>query len=134
MLVNTKKKMHIDMNPSTSHVGKKGEQKATQFLLDDGYTIVDCNWRSRLGEIDIIAEKDDVLVFFEVKTVPNTSVDTLEVILGKIKQKKIVETAKRFLQNNRQYKERYIRFDVLIVDMVGFPSVYHIQNAFSEFI
>ncbi len=117
---------------NSTSIGKRGEEKACNHLINNGYTIVERDWRTLQGEIDIIAEKKDVLIFFEVKTVPNSASETLELILGKIKQKKIVETAKRFLNINRQYKERYIRFDVLIIDMHGLPPVYHIQSAFSE--
>ncbi len=112
--------------------GAIGEKKARDFLTEKGYTILACNWRNRRGEIDIIALKNSVLVFFEVKTLTNSTAETLEIVLGKIKQKKIVETAKCFLEINRQYIQGYIRFDVLVVDMPGFPSVYHIEDAFSE--
>ena len=43
-----------------------------------------------------------------------------------------VKMSKCFLQNNREYNDRYIRFDVIILDMKGLPPVYHIENAFSE--
>ena len=59
---------------------------------------------------------------------------TLEKELGQMKQKRIVETAKCFLSKYRQYNCRYIRFDVLVVDMPDFESVYHIENAFSEYV
>jgi len=50
------------------------------------------------------------------------------------KQKKIIETSKRFLSNNRQYSKHYIRYDVIVVDMPSLPAVYHIENAFSELV
>ena len=84
------------------------------------------------GEIDIIATIDNTLVFVEVKTLPSGNIETLELILGKIKQKRIAETTKCFLNLYRQYNDRYIRFDVIVIDMPGFDSVYHLENAFSE--
>ena len=117
---------------STKQRGDAGEQIACDFLEHDGFTIIARNWRKRSGEIDIIALKNSVLVFVEVKTLANGTTETLELILGKIKQKKIIQTAKLFLQNNRQYIERYIRFDVLVIGMPGFPPVYHIEDAFME--
>jgi len=119
---------------SSKEIGTLGEQKAADFLKEKGYSIVICNWRNRRGEIDIIAVMGETLVFAEVKTVPHGNLETLEYILGNIKQKKIVETAKYFLQDNRQYNKSYIRFDVLIVDMPCYSPVYHIKNAFSEFV
>ncbi len=118
--------------PSSRDLGNKGEQRAREYLQKEGYTILSYNWRNKRGEIDIIAHKNNMLVFAEVKTLPKGSIETLEIMLGKIKQKKIIETAKCFLLDNRQYIQGYIRFDVLVVDMPGFPSVYHIEEAFSE--
>ena len=97
-----------------------------------GYEIVARNWRSRRGEIDIIAQKDGVLVFAEVKTLPSGDLETLAHELDRRKQKRIVETAKLFLANNRKYKYTAIRFDVLVVDMPDWSEVYHIEDAFSE--
>ena len=49
-------------------LGAHGEQLAVAFCLERGFTIVARNWRCRLGEIDLIAKKDDVIHFIEVKT------------------------------------------------------------------
>ena len=75
-----------------------------------------------------------MLVFAEVKTLPNGNADMLSRVLDDRKQKKIIETSKRFLSNNRQYSKHYIRYDVIVVDMPSFPAVYHIENAFSELV
>lgn len=48
--------------------GQQGEQKAADYLLAHGYTILERNWQKKIGEIDIIAQKDQVIYFFEVKT------------------------------------------------------------------
>jgi len=114
--------------------GKEGEKKAEDYLKEQGYRILYRNWRTRRGEIDLIAEKDGTLVFAEVKTLPASTLETVEHVLGGIKQKKIIETAKCFLLENRQYSNSYIRFDVLIVDVPFYSPVYHIKNAFSEFV
>ena len=92
------------------------------------------NWQTKSGEIDIIALSNDVLVFAEVKTLPNGNADMLSHVLDGRKQKKIIETSKRFLLNNRQYSKHYIRYDVIVVDMPSLPAVYHIENAFSELV
>ena len=112
--------------------GIDGEQKAVDYLISKNYTILHRNWRTKKGEIDIIAKIDDTIVFVEVKTLPSGNLETLEHILGKIKQKRIAETTKCFLNLYRQYNNSYIRFDVIVIDMPGFDSVYHIENAFSE--
>lgn len=119
---------------SARSVGNDGENRAADFLSENSYTIIGRNWRTRCGEIDIIASKDDVLVFVEVKTLPSGSLETLSHELDLRKQRKIIETANFFLLKHRQYNNRKIRFDVIVVDMPNLPSVYHIQDAFSEFL
>ena len=105
---------------SNKNVGNDGEKRAVDYLIENGYKILFRNWRLSGGEIDIIALKDDVLVFVEVKTLPNSTVDMLEKVLNKE------------IQNHREYINGYIRFDVIIIDMKGLPPIYHIENAFSE--
>ena len=112
--------------------GNQGENKAFDYLKSKGYSIIARNWRSRYGEIDIIAFKNNTLVFVEVKTLPNASIDMLQKVLNTEKQKRILKTSKCFLLNNRQYSNCYIRYDVCIMDMPGLPNVYHIENAFLE--
>jgi putative endonuclease len=112
--------------------GRAGEERSARNLQDLGYQILFQNWRTRTGEIDIIAFKEPFLVFVEVKTLPHGNLAMLDQVLGKIKRKRIIETAKYFVHKYRQYSNSYMRFDVLIVDMPGLPSLYHIENAFSE--
>ena len=68
--------------------GVDGEQKAVDYLISKNYKILHRNWRTKRGEIDIIATIDDTIVFVEVKTLPSGNLETLEHILGEIKQKK----------------------------------------------
>ena len=132
---------HYNYSDNTSQLKKKqeakqrgidGEQRAVDYLISKNYKILHRNWRTKLGEIDIIATIDDTIVFVEVKTLPSGNLETLEHILGEIKQKRIAETTKCFLNLYRQYNDRYIRFYVIVIDMPGFDSVYHLENAFSE--
>lgn len=117
---------------NTKISGNNGEQKAVDYLISQNYEILARNWRTQTGEIDIIVKKDDTLVFVEVKTLPNGTVDMLEKELNTNKQNRIIKTSKRFLINNRQYSNSYIRYDVILIDMPGLKPVYHIENAFTE--
>ena len=119
---------------STCSVGNEGEEKAASFLIQNYYRIIGRNFRTRSGEIDIIAKKDDVLVFVEVKSLPSGNADTLAHELDLRKQRKIIKTANFFLSKHREYNSSRIRFDVIVIDMPNLPSVYHIQDAFSEFV
>lgn len=112
--------------------GNTGEDRACDYLKSKGYSILSRNWRTRDGEIDIIVEKAETIVFVEVKTLPNGTMDMLEKELNHQKQHRIIKTSKRFLINHRQYINSYIRYDVILIDMPGKPPVYHIENAFTE--
>ena len=128
------KKLSDSNFPSTRTIGTSGENKAADFLLSRGYEIIARNWRTRYGEIDIIALYEGILVFAEVKTLPSGDLETLSHELNLRKQKRIIETAKFFLAKYRQYSNSKIRFDVLVVDMPQFEPVYHIADAFSELV
>ncbi|MBQ0166200.1 MAG: YraN family protein [Treponema sp.] len=117
---------------STRQIGNEGEDTAAAYLQQNGYAIIDRNWRTRRGEIDIVAEKDSFIVFAEVKRQTSFNLETLREKLNAKKQKTIVETAKCYLAKHRQYNCKYVRFDVLVVDMPGLEPVFHIENAFSE--
>ena len=113
-------------------------KKQLGFLVEKKYQILFRNWRTKTGEIDIIAldfsnPKGVTLVFVEVKTLPSGNPETLEKELSVTKQKKIVKTSKCFLLEYRQYKYSYIRYDVVVVDMPGQEPIWHIENAFSEY-
>lgn len=119
-------------NINTKVIGNEGENKALEFLLRNGYELLHKNWRTRFGEIDIIVKKDNLIVFVEVKSLPKGNLDYLSKVLNKDKQERIIKTSKRFLLNNRQYSNSYIRYDVIVIDMPGISEVYHIENAFME--
>ena len=117
---------------STREKGNLGEDRAVNFLLSQKYEILNRNYRIRTGEIDIVALKDDTVVFVEVKSLPHGNLEILSHELNSTKQKKIIKTSKSYLQNHRQYSNRFIRYDVLAIDVPGLDPVHHIVNAFSE--
>lgn len=117
---------------NTKTIGNKGEQKAADYLLKKGYEIIQRNFRLPTGEIDIIARKNQKIVFVEVKSLPNGNLELLSKVLNQDKQNRIIKTSKRFLINHRQYSNDYVAYDVIVVDMPGFSEVYHIENAFME--
>jgi putative endonuclease len=117
---------------STKAVGDAGEARAAAFLERQGYTILERNWRTRTGELDIIARTQGTIVFVDVKTLPSGTWETVAHLLGPKKQKRVVKTAKSFLNLFRQYSDDHVRFDVLILDMPGLAAIHHIQGAFGE--
>lgn len=113
-------------------IGNAGEDRAACFYAERGFEIVARNFRTKYGEIDIIAAKEDLIVFAEVKTLPGGDADTLAHELNASKQRKIIESAQFFLEKHRKYNNSIVRFDAVVVDMPGVDPVYLIENAFSE--
>ncbi len=115
-------------------IGRAGEKIAAQFLLSKGYKILTQNFRhSKLGEIDIVAEKKGVLIFCEVKTRKDKKFgQPFEAVTLK-KQKTIKKIAQIYLQKHGR-RGKDIRFDVisLILSLDDNPEeLIHIENAFS---
>ena len=117
---------------NTKIVGNEGESRAAACLEAKGFQMLERNWRTKRGEVDIIAVKNDILVFVEVKTLPNGTLDMIQRELNYQKRQRIIKTSKRFLLKHREYNNSYVRFDVIVIDMPGLEPVYHIENAFSE--
>jgi len=116
------------MNHKTE-LGKSGENIVAQKLKKDGFAILNQNYRRRFGEIDIIATKDDLLIFVEVKMRKNPLFD-LAYLIGPSKQKKIISVAKEYLARYDHYG-KVCRFDVALIE--GTPDNYNLryyENAF----
>ena len=112
---------------STFLSGRYGEKAAADFLKDDGYTILERNFRGANGEIDIIAIKDGHLSFVEVKSRKNTDFGYPADAVTVQKQKKIINAAKVFLMRFEDYNE--ISFDVCEVYTKD-RKINYIKNAF----
>ena len=114
-------------------IGKIGECMAQKYLKSKGFNILNNNYSSRYGEIDIVATKDECLVFVEVKfRKENSMVSGLESV-DKRKQIKITKTALVYL--SKFNKDVDTRFDVIEItdqnsEKVSAGSIIHIENAF----
>lgn len=94
--------------------GRQAENIVCEFLISKGYTVRERNWRpnSSKSEIDLIAQKDDTLIFVEVKARSDMDVDPAEAITAE-KIKNVVRGANSYLQ--AQDFDFYYRFDVAAV-------------------
>jgi len=119
----------LNSNLSTSFRGKKGEEQAAALLENAGMKIIAKNFRSKTGEIDIIAVDGETIVFTEVKAWSTFGFEDLRYGIDIKKQRKIIKTAKFFLSENRKYSNMSIRFDVIFVSK---NSVNHLASAFTE--
>jgi len=109
--------------------GKKGEDLAADNLLADGFEVIARNFRSKFGEIDIIALKNETIIFVEVKSWVKYGAEDLQYSIDVKKQQKIIKTAKYFLLENRKYSNMSIQFDVIFVKN---NIVNHLASAFTE--
>jgi putative endonuclease len=109
--------------------GKRGEDRAAAALEGVGMSIITRNFRSRRGEIDIIARQGETLVFAEVKTWSRYGIEELQYGIDSKKQRRIIETAKYFLSVHREYNGMAVRFDVVFV---GKEGITHLVAAFTE--
>lgn len=111
-------------------VGHQGEAIALKYLKKKGYKILEQNYRSKLGEIDIIAKDRDTLVFIEVKTRQTLRYGHPKGAITPNKQKKISIVALGYLKETRQSFRR-ARFDVVsVIIREKAPEVEIVKNAF----
>lgn len=97
-------------------IGKTGELIAARFLLQKGYTLVAQNYWTKWGEIDVIAKKDDTLVFVEVKTTTLSDAYQAEQRVDALKMEKCLKAATRYLQEG-SHEDDMVRFDVIAVQL-----------------
>ncbi len=118
------------MSDARIKFGKEAEEAACVFLKKRDYTILERNFRTRFGEIDIIARHGETLVFTEVKARKNNKKGSPREAVGFAKQQKIRSTASYFLRQ-KKITGIPVRFDV--VSMMAVPGGFNIElidNAF----
>ncbi len=114
-----------------ARVGARGEDLACAWLSAKGYEIVERGYRTRDGEIDIVARHADTTVFVEVKTRTSVAHGGPLVAVTPSKQAKVCRTAMAYLQQHELW-DQACRFDVIgIVTGRGEPDVTHVENAFA---
>ncbi len=125
--------MGKDMSLQRKEVGARGEKLAADFLKKRGYKILQRNYRCREGEIDIIVQKDECLVFVEVRTKKNTAFGTPEESVTLSKREKLISLANAYIQAYDKPPQSW-RIDVVAVELTPDNRVSrleHIENAVS---
>lgn len=119
---------------SRKQLGALGERHAARFLRAKGYRLLEANFTTRYGELDLIARDNDTLVFVEVRT--RTSEETMTPLssVNERKQEHVIRTARAYLRT-RRLPECPCRFDV--VEVIATPTgrvreVRHYAGAFVE--
>lgn len=113
---------------STSARGKEGEASAAAYLLREGYTILEKNFRRRTGEVDIVCERSGTLVFVEVKRWPRAFRSELNVALSGQRLERLRRTSELFLLERPEFRDHLVRFDLLFV-ATGEGEIEHIPGA-----
>jgi|SRR6266487_2974509 putative endonuclease len=113
-----------------NQLGKEAEQMAVNYLIENGYEILHCNWRYSHYEIDIIARKNELLRVIEVKSLKTSALRYPEESVTKKKFKHLLKAADEFLFQNQQY--RRVQFDILSIVLAPEkePEFFLIEDVF----
>ena len=113
-------------------LGALGEKEAERYLKGQGYKIIEKNYRCKWGEIDLIAQYNEFLIFIEVKTRNSSSNVNPLISLTRKKQKKLIQLGTYYLVS-KNISGMQPRFDVVSVvkDLSDQYSIEHLINAFT---
>jgi len=111
-------------------LGQKGEAMASTFLKEQGYTILERNYRTPYGEIDIIARQADTIVFVEVKTRASSTFGPPEISITHRKAEHMRSAAEYYIQQHPELNNDW-RIDVLALQLktdATAPKIDHFEN------
>ena len=115
-----------------NELGKQGEELAVSFLLKNGYKIVARNFRYQKAEVDIIAQKEDILAAVEVKTRSTPDFGDPQDFVKRKQIQLLVKAMDYFV--NEHHLEVDVRFDIIaIIKNKAGTRVEHVENAFLHF-
>jgi putative endonuclease len=111
-------------------LGEKAEEAVAEYLVRDGYELVERNFECKIGEVDIIARKGECLCFVEVRSRSTDSMGSPALTVNARKQRQVVRAALWYLSKN-EITNMVARFDVAAVTFgpVG-PEIEYIPSAF----
>ena len=117
------------MRKNTKEIGDRGEEQAKAHLLENGYLLLETNWRHKKYELDIIAKINQTIVFIEVKTRKNNTFGEPELSVTKKKQQFLIAAAQQYVITNNI--EEDFRFDIIaITNNSQNKSIQHLESAF----
>jgi putative endonuclease len=111
--------------------GERAEERAEMYLQQQGLITRARNYRCKLGEIDLIMQQDNLLVFVEVRLRTNRYFLSAAESVTHTKQQKLIRTAQRFLQEQHLSDKYACRFDVIAFNSHEAGSIEWIRDAFS---
>ena len=115
-----------------NELGKKGEQLALDYILQQGYAIVERNYRFDKAEVDIIAKKEDILAIIEVKTRSTSDFGNPQDFVKPKQIQRLVKAVDEYVTVNDLDVE--VRFDIIAITKEGKGfNIEHLENAFYHF-
>ena len=117
---------------NTKRTGADGEEIARNYLSAKGYAILESNWSTNFGELDIVAELDDELVFVEVKTRHGASTEAALEAVTPAKRERILKAVYQYLHDHDIDSEAQWRMDVIAIAIQAgrLPQIDHVEDAF----
>lgn len=109
--------------------GRYGESLAREYIINKGYKVLEVNYTTKLGEVDIIALDKNIIAFIEVKTRTNKNFGYAYEAVNFRKQKKIINTSNVYMKH-KNIKDIQIRYDIIEVYLERQIDINHIENAF----
>ena len=122
------------MSDHRQSLGKRGEAYAADYLAAQGYAILERNWHCPWGELDLVAERDDQVIFVEVRTRQTDRLGTPEESITPAKRAKLIAAAQTYLDEHDQ-ADRDWRIDVVAIEVGSRGAVTRctvIENAIEE--
>jgi putative endonuclease len=113
-------------------LGDTGERLAERRLTELGWRIIERKWRSRQGEIDLVALDGDELVFVEVKTRRGSPRGTAEEAVNERKAARLIALGEQYVAERPDYADHYWRVDIVAITIDGrgaLERVSHLRNA-----
>lgn len=115
--------------PAHSELGRMGEQAATDYLISLGWYVLARNWHGAHGELDVIAQDGETIVFVEVKARRGATLDDAFARVNRRKQQSLALTAEEYLDATGQTDAAW-RIDVIAVRFSsGPPEIAHVPDA-----
>jgi len=123
-------KRNLATDKTSKNVGEEAERLAQRYLEQRGLTLITRNYRCRRGEIDLIMQDGNFLVFIEVRYRKNAIYGSALESVTKKKQRRLLLAANYYLQNEKLNEDILCRFDVISASGQYNPEINWIKNAF----
>lgn len=123
------------MKKYNKEIGTYGESIAKNFLITNGYKILDMNFRNKYGEIDIICKLNNIIIFCEIKSRYTNSFGSPIESITYYKQKQIIKLSQIYIIKNKflNYNIRYDIIEIIFNNINASYTLNHVKDAFRTY-